>query len=131
MAGQTVILRGDAQRELAKRLVDLAPVDAVVNVREANRSLDQNAKLWALLSDVSRSKPQGRMHTPEIWKALAMNACGHHVQFLEGLDGNPFPHGFSTSKLNKREMSDLIEWLYAWGSENGVRWSEPKERKSC
>lgn len=123
--GQTVILRGDAQRVFAKRLIDAAPVDAVVNIQEARRSLDQNAKMWAMLSDVSRAKPEGRRHTPEVWKCLFMHACGHAVQFESGLDGKPFPVGFSSSKLTKREMIDLIDFIYAWGSERGVVWTEP------
>lgn len=61
MAGQTIILVGAAQRNLAKSLIDQAPRGAVVNVREATRNRDQNAKMWAMLSDVSRAKPEGRM----------------------------------------------------------------------
>ncbi len=124
MTGQTVILRGDTQRHLAKQLIDRAPANAVVNVRPEKRSMDQNAKLWAMISDVSRSKPQGRTHTPETWKALFMNACGHAVRFEQGLDGEPFPVGFRSSRLNKAQMSDLIEFISCWGSENGVKWSD-------
>lgn len=127
MTGQTVILRGPSQRDFAKRLIDAAPADAVVNVKEATRSLDQNSKLWAMLSDVSRAKPEGRMHTPELWKALFMKACGHEVQFLNGLDGEPFPVGFRSSRLTKAQMSDLIETIYEYGARHGVRWTEPQE----
>jgi hypothetical protein len=74
---QTVILRGPEQRTLATRLIAVAPPNAVVTIREAKRSLDQTAKFWAMLSDVSRAKPDGRTHTPEVWKALFMHACGH------------------------------------------------------
>ena len=125
MQGQTVRLVGPEQRALAKALIDKAPPDAVVNVREGKRTLDQNAKLWAMLSDISRAKPEGRTHTADTWKALAMHACGFEVQFLMGLDGQPFPNGFKSSRLTKRQMSDLIEWLYAYGAEHGVQWSEP------
>lgn len=124
MTGQTVILAGLSQRILAKRLIDAAPTGAVVNVREAKRTLDQNARLWALLSDVSRAKPEGRTHTAEVWKALFMSACGHAVQFETGLDGTPFPVGFRSSRLTKAQMSDLQEFISAWGSERGVRWSD-------
>ena len=62
--GQTVILRGDAQRALACDLIRRAPQDAVVTIKTATRNLDQNARLWASLSDISRAKPEGRMHTP-------------------------------------------------------------------
>ena len=52
-----------------------------------------------------------------------MNACGWECQFLEGLDGRPFPQGFRSSHLTKSQMSNLIEWLLAFGAEHGVRWT--------
>lgn len=126
MAGQTIILRGPSQRAFAKRLVDAAPADAVVNVREATRSTDQNARMWAMLSDVSRAKPEGRRWTPETWKAAFMHALGHQVQFCEGLDGaGPFPLGFRSSRLSKREMAALITCIAEYGDRHGVEWSEP------
>jgi hypothetical protein len=123
---QTVILHGPSQQAFAKRLIDVAPAGAVLTIREANRSLDQNAKLHAMLSDISRAKPQGRTHTPEVWKSLFMHACGHAVQFEMGLNGQPFPTGFRSSRLSKAQMSDLIEFLYAYGAEHGVLWTEPE-----
>ena len=122
---QTVILRGLEQQALACELIRRAPVDAVVTIKEATRNLDQNAKLWAMISDVSRAKPEGRTHTPEVWKCLFMAACGHTVRFEMGLDGNPFPIGFSSSRLNKRQFADLIETVYEYGARHGVQWSEP------
>ena len=122
---QTVILRGPEQRALAKRLIDLAPVDGVVKISDAKRTQEQNDKMWAMISDVSRAKPEGRRHTPEVWKALFMHACGHAVQFEQGLDGQPFPVGFRSSRLSKSQMSDLIEFIYSYGAQHGVVWSEP------
>lgn len=129
MNGQTVILRGDVQRQLARRLIDSAPLDSVVNIRAATRSLDQNAKMHCLLSDVARAKPQGRVLSTDIWKALFMASCGHKVRFEPALDGDGVvPLGFRSSRLTKREMSDLIERIYAFGAEHGVQWSEPMEQ---
>ena len=79
MTGQTVVLKGPTCRDLARQLVEVAPNGSVVNIRPARRSTDQNAKMWAMLSDVSRAKPEGRTHTPEMWKALFMHACGYEV----------------------------------------------------
>lgn len=124
MSGQTIILAGDRQRELAKKLIDRAPPRAVLNIREAKRTVEQNSKLWAMLSDISRAKPEGRTHTAEMWKALAMHACGNAVQFENGLDGQPFPVGFRSSRLSKLQMSELIEFLYAYGARHGVQWSD-------
>ena len=124
MTGQTIILASDIQRARAKQFIDRAPVGAVVNVRPAKRSLDQNAKMWAMLSDISRAKPGGRCMTTDRWKMVMMQACGHAVQFEIGLDGAPFPIGFRTSALTKRQMIDLIEFIAAYGAEHGVRWSD-------
>lgn len=122
---QTAILRGPAQRAFAKQLIDKAPDNAVVRVSAPTRSLEQNAKMHAMLSDLSRAKPEGRRHTPDVWKAIMMQACGHASQFEFGLDGQPFPLGFRSSRLTVSQMSDLIEFMYAYGAEHEVQWSEP------
>jgi hypothetical protein len=127
MAGQTTILHGVSNRARAKHLIDVAPAGAVVTIRPASRSVDQNSKMWAMISDVSRAKPDGRMHTPDAWKSLFMHACGHAVQFEIGLDGAPFPTGFRTSRLSKAQMSELIEFIAEYGSRHGVVWSDTME----
>lgn len=121
---QTVILKTGYQRQLACHLVEKAPVDAVVKISAPTRTSDQNAKMWAMLSDISRSKPEGRQHTPEVWKCLFMNALGHETAFEMGLDNKPFPVGFSSSRLSKSQMSDLIEFIYSYGAKHDVKWSE-------
>jgi hypothetical protein len=123
MPGQHVQLFGASSRALAKSIIDQAPKGALVTIKAAKRSDEQNAKMWALLSDISRAKPEGRKHTPDVWKALFMNACGHAVQFETGLDGRPFPLGFHSSALDKEQMSELITFILQWGDEKGVRWS--------
>lgn len=120
----TVTLTSPHSRARAKVLVDKAPEGYVVTVKPPTRSGSQNDKMWALLTDVSVSKPRGLCYTPEQWKCFFMQACGHEVQFITGIDGLPFPAGFRSSRLSKAQMSELIEFIYAWGAENGVRWSE-------
>lgn len=121
---QTVILNGPVARERAAMLCHRAPAGFVCKVTEPRRTDDQNAKLWAMLSDVSCAMPDGRRHTPEEWKCIFMNACGWDVQFLEGLDGRPFPSGFRSSRMSKQQMSDLIDYVQAYGDEHGVMWTE-------
>lgn len=128
---QTVVLYGPSQRLSAKNLIDRAPFNAVVTIREQTRSTDQNAKMWAMLSDISRAKPGGRCHTPEVWKCLFMHACGHAVQFELGLNGQPFPTGFKSSRLSKSQMSDLIEFIYGFGAENGISWTDEERRAAA
>lgn len=124
---QTVILAGQSQRDFAKRLIEAAPVNGVVTIREATRNNEQNARMWAMLSDVSRAKPEGRCWTPETWKAAFMHSLGHQVQFCEGLDGSgPFPLGFRSSRLTVRQMADLITCIAEYGDRHGVHWTDPK-----
>ena len=121
----TVRLIGPTQRDYAKRQIDAAPDGHVCKIGEETRRDAQNAKLWAMLADVSRAQPMGRKHTPDDWKAVFMNACGWDCQFVEGLDGRPFPMGFRSSRMTVKQMADLITYIYAFGAEHNVRWSEP------
>lgn len=130
--GQTLILSNDQVRRRAHQLIEIAPDRAVVNIRAANRTNDQNAKLWAMLSDIARSKPGGRVLSTETWKALFMNAAGFTCTFEPTLDGKGVaPLGFKSSRLNKAEFSDLIECMYAFGAEHGIQWTDPVERKAA
>lgn len=123
MTSHTVRLFG--KRGNAHRLVDAAPDGSVCKIEPPRRTLSQNDKFHAMLTDISLSKPGGHSFTPDEWKARIMHACGWECQFLPGLlDGRPFPIGFRSSKLTKAQMSALIDWMQAWGDENGVRWSE-------
>ena len=125
MTGQTVILRSDYQRKLAHELIAKAPQDAVVNVREATRTNEQNSKMQVLLSDVSRAKPENRVMTTEQWKGVFMDACGYEQTFIENLERTSFLClGFKSSRLTVAEMSDLIECIYEYGARHDVRWSE-------
>lgn len=122
---QTVILRGLEQRALACGLIKAAPVDAVVTIKEGTRTADQNAKFWAMLSDVARAKPEGRVMTAENWKAAFMSALGHEILWQPGIDnGPPFPAGFRSSRLSKSQMADLITFVAEYGDRHGIKWSD-------
>jgi hypothetical protein len=122
-AGQTVILHGT--RSVAHRVIDAAPTGSVMNVRPPARTPDQNAKLWAMLSDISRAKPEGRDLPPDIWKCIFMNAAGFKCRFEPSLDGDGVvPIGFKSSRLSKAEFSELIECVAEYGARCGVEWSE-------
>jgi hypothetical protein len=123
--GQTVILCGEDQRALAAKLVREAPLGCVVTVALPKRTLDQNARMWAMLSDVSRACPGGRQHTPETWKQLFMHALGHEVRFEMGLNGEPFPTGLRSSRMTRAQMADLITFIAEYGDRHGVAWSGP------
>lgn len=125
MATHTLKLSNQSIRAKAHLWVDNAPEGMLVKFQDPTRSIDQNAKMWAMLGDISKQiEHNGQKHSPEVWKRLHMHALGHEVQFLSGLNGEVFPAGFRSSELGVKEMSDLIEWMYSWGCQKGIIWSE-------
>jgi hypothetical protein len=125
---QTFLLISDHVRANAARAVAEAPAGWRVAVSPPLRSSDQNAKMWAMLNDVARAKPEGRNWTAETWKAAFMHFLGHQVMFAEGLDGTgPFPLGFRSSQLTVRQMIDLIDCIYRYGDEHKVDWRETRK----
>ena len=127
MAMQTIILAGNEQRRFAVMAVKSAAYGSIVTVREPGRTLPQNAHMWALLTDLSTQCPEGRVHSPNVWKALCMHALGHETEWIEGIGKSPlFPIGLRSSKLDKAEMAALIDFIYAYGAEHGVQFHVPK-----
>lgn len=122
------VLTNDFARQRACRLVLGAPDGYVATVAEPKRTLSQNDLFWQMLTDISIAKPMGERYTPDEWKPRIMQACGFECQFLPGiLDGHPFPVGFKSSQLTKKQMGALIDWMQAWGDEQGIAWTH--ERK--
>ena len=117
-------VRLGADRRFAHTLIDKAPAGYVMEVREPRRTGEQNDKMWAMLTDISVAMPEGRKMIPDEWKAVFMQACGWEQQFLEGLDGRPFPTGFRSSRMTVAQMADLITFIQAYGDQHGVKWSK-------
>jgi len=127
-----IYLVGASQRAYAMQALRAAPDNAVVSITKPTRTLPQNAKMWAMLHDVAQAQPEGRRWTPDTWKAAFMHACGHQVQFAEGLDGSgPFPVGFRSSHLTVAQMADLITGIQEYGDRHGVDWKETRRSGLC
>lgn len=94
------------------------------------RTDDQNAKLWPMLTDVARQvKWHGVRLSKEDWKLIFMAGLSKELRIVPNLDGDGFVNlGRSSSRLSKGEFSDLIELIYAFGSREGVVWSDPTDR---
>jgi hypothetical protein len=78
MSRALLVLVSDDIRSRAIRWVKAAPQGTRIEFKEAKRSLDQNAKMWAMLTDIATQKSHyGNRYPPDIWKCLMMHACGH------------------------------------------------------
>lgn len=112
-------------RRLAADYCRTAPDGFVVTVAEPTRTLDQNAKLWPMLQDISRQVDwYGQKLTDEEWKDV-FSAALKKQKVVPGLDGGFVVCGQRTSQMGKREFAELIELMYAFGAERDVRWSDP------
>lgn len=104
----------------------MAGQQLVIEVKEKTRSTEQNARMWALLTDVSRQVDwYGQKLTPEEWKDV-FSASLKKQKAVPGLDGGFVILGQRTSKMSIREMGELMELIEAFGAERGVRFSAPE-----
>lgn len=109
-----------------------APLPFVADLDEPRRSSEQNKKMQAMLTDIARQKPQGRVLTTDQWKCLFMDATAKETKnaaftskWEPALDGEGVVNtGYRSSRLNKSEMGDLISFMQAWGDEHGIVWSD-------
>jgi hypothetical protein len=97
-----------------------------VTVEEAkpSRSLDQNALLWSLLTDISRQVDwYGQKLSAEDYKHIFTSSL-RGLRVVPNLDGTGFVAlGLSTSRMKVGEFSELLELIYAFGAEKGVAWT--------
>ena len=117
---RTLILTGEAARKAACREVLAAPDGFAVTIGERTRTLDQNAALWPLLGEISRQVDwYGQRLSEEEWKDV-FSAALKKQKVVPGLDGGFVVCGQRTSKMGKREFSDLLELINAFAAERGV-----------
>jgi hypothetical protein len=130
MSRALVTIRGAADRERVSRWAAQAPAGTRVEFKEVKRSLPQNDRMWAMLTDIATQKDHyGRKYTPEIWKCLLMHAWGREVKFIPALDGESVvPMVYRSSDLSKAEMTELIEFMFSWGAQNGIVFHDDEER---
>jgi hypothetical protein len=89
------------------------------------RSGDQNALLWAVLTDVAQQVEwYGKRLEKEDWKEV-FSAAWKQQDVMPGINGGFVVMGVRTSKMTKPEFAELIEIIYAFGTEQNVKWSEP------
>lgn len=134
---QTVILNSKPQRDAARHLIDCAPVGAIVTVREAVRSPEQNKIFHAICSEIARSPVQwaGKRRNAEEWKVLLVSghtkATDGEVELVPGLEGEFVNIRESTARMNKARASSLIEYTLAWCANHGIELTNPNMEQAA
>lgn len=144
MTARTFVLRHDSPGTL-RGIVDTAialarqfyatGIDVAISVGpwQSKRSREQNRLMWALLEDVAKQKPwmvDGKMSMlePEDWKHIMTAGLVKTQRVAAGIDGGFVILGVSTRPFSVSKMSDLIELIFAFGAEHGIRFREPTQR---
>ena len=96
------------------------------------RSLEQNSKLHALLSDISKQcEFNGQKRDIDTWKMIMVSshkiATGGKAEMVIGLEGEVINLRESTAQMSVQRLASLIEYTTAWGVENGVKFNDKWE----
>lgn len=122
MGRAAIILKGQADRERAAHWAAHLPYGTRVEFKETKRSIPQNDRMWAMLTDIATQLPwHGVKLRPDDWKLIFLDALKREVRAVPNLDGTGFVNlGRSSSDLSKSEMGDLMELISAFGTNHGV-----------
>lgn len=106
-----------------------------VEYYEQKRSLEQNDKMWAMLTDISKQVPwlvdgQMRMLDPEDWKQIISAGLSASTRVAPGIEGGFVILGKRTSKFTIKQMIEMIELIQFFGDSKEVKWSEPKKENA-
>ena len=118
--GHTALMR--AWSECIKPMLT-AGHKMTLEVKKQTRSTEQNARMWAMLTEISdQVNWYGRKLTPTEWKHV-FSASLKKQDVVPGLDGGFVVLGQSTSNMTRAEMSDLQTLMEAFGAQQGVKFS--------
>ena len=134
MSRAMITINGQADRRRVAHWANQAPAGTRVEFRKARRSTDQNAKMWAMLTDVAIQVPwHGVKLTPDDYKLIFLDALrrelGESMRIVPNIEGTGFVNlGTSSSDLSKDEMSMLIELIHKFGANHGVAFHDDESR---
>ncbi len=128
MSRALIILNRASDRERVQAWAAKAPWGTRVTFQEARRTTDQNARMWAMLTEVARQvKWHGQRLSADDWKLVFLSALKQELRIVPNLDGTGFVQlGRSSSSLSVGEMADLMDLIAAFGAREGVTFAEPE-----
>jgi len=122
MSRALLVLTDKQTRAKAVNWIATAPAGTRVEFKEPKRSLPQNDKMWACLTEIAaKATHHGIRLSADDWKLLFLDALKREVRMVPNLDGNGFVSlGRSSSDLGKQEFSDLLELIHAFAASKGI-----------
>jgi len=135
-----ILVHAQARANALQALIHAIDGD-VVTVSEPTKKRSQEEKYHAMIGDIAKicTFMHSKQHADD-WKRLlvdsfakAMREAGtplhHDGRVIPSLDFERVVQlGIQTKDFTVKEAAEFIEYLYSYGAENGVVWSEPMER---
>lgn len=132
---QQFFLRGEQVRSNCIEFIRTLPTDdkkpLVVKIQPITRTLEQNAKLHAMLTDISKQcEFNGQPRDVDTWKSIMVSAhkiaTGGKAEMAIGLEGEVINLRESTAQMSVGRLASLIEYVQAFCDLNDVRLSEKR-----
>ena len=129
MSRAVLILHRQSDRDRAASWVRQAPWGTRITFQEAKRTTDQNARMWAMLTEVARQVEwDGLKLSADDWKLIFMAALKQELRMVRNLDRTGFVQlGRSSSDLSVAEMGDLMDLIAAFGAREGVTFNHTEQ----
>ena len=128
MAQAAVRLNGRGDRERAAQWCWGAEPGTVVTFATPDkRTLEQNALMWSLLTEIAAQVPwHGQSLAPDDWKLLFLAGMDRGARMVPALDGRGFVNlNTSSSALRVREFARLLDDIQSFIEANGVEVRSP------
>ena len=138
---KTFFLVHDQARKGVAQHAMTAPDGQMVVFSEPAKKRIQEEKYHAMIADVAKVCVfMGNKQHENDWKRLLVDSFAkvmreagtplhHDGRVIPSLDFERVVQlGIQTKDFTVKEATEFIEYLYSYGAENGVIWSEPMER---
>lgn len=125
MSRYLLTIRNEKDRAKALDWVTRLPLGWRLEFKETKRSLPQNDKFHAMLTDIATQVVwiDGKRYPPEDWKRYFMKEVNKE-RYMPHEDGGYVPIGRSSTDLGKQEMAFMFDLLEAFGARHGVTFQE-------
>jgi len=102
-----------------------------LEIKAVNKSREQEEKYHAMIGDIAKQASHlGSKWDSESWKRFllwqfAKDTNTNQGQIVPSLDGTGIVQlGLQSRSFTKEQASEFVEWLHAWGAENGITFTE-------
>lgn len=133
MGRALIVIHNETDRQRAAKWATKSPAGTRIIFKATKRTIPQNDRMWAMLTDVARQLPwHGMKLSPDDWKLIFLDALKQELRIVPNLEGTGFVNlGQSSSDLSVEEMSELIELIMAWGTQHGVRFGDESRENAA